>query len=216
MVCTLCLSSTASCGDDRVPAGETADSGGPGTTAASDPSTSNGMETTSNAVDDTTGAANESSSGGSSSEGTSGMTESSSTGTPSSSYEPDIQPIWDESCVNGAAGGACHIAGGSWATLDLTAGASYNSLLNAGPLETLLPYVEPGAPEGSYLWLEITGAWEGPPANGVCCDQPPPDNGMDPGPLPDDQLDLIEQWIIDGALPWRRRRRRPLCSLLRG
>jgi hypothetical protein len=73
--------------------------------------------------------------------------------------------------------------------------------MNGDPLETVQPYVEPGDPDGSYLWHKIMDTWQGAPSNGVCCAMPLPDAGMDPGLLPAADLDLIEQWILDGALP---------------
>ncbi|HET6583546.1 MAG TPA: hypothetical protein VFG69_08860 [Nannocystaceae bacterium] len=132
--------------------------------------------------------------------------DSGSSGTlPDVDYVTDIQPIWDENCVSGIAGTACHQMGGSWATNDLTPENSYENLLTADALESLQPFVEPGDLDGSYLWHKVNATWMGPPANGVCCDMPlvdgPIDMPMDPGPLSQADLDKIEAWIVNGANP---------------
>jgi hypothetical protein len=133
----------------------------------------------------------------------SSMDSGSSGGFPDVDYVTEIQPIWDENCVSGIAGTACHQMGGSWATNDLTPANSYENLMTADALESLQPFVEPGDPDGSYLWHKVNGTWMGPPANGVCCDMPlidgPIGEPMDPGPLPQADLDKIEAWIANGA-----------------
>lgn len=147
---------------------------------------------------DETAAATDSASASSAESGSSG-------GFPEVDYVTEIQPIWDENCVMGIAGGACHKMGGSWPTNDLTPENSYENLMTADALESLLPFVEPGDPDGSYLWHKVNMSWMGPPANGVCCDMPLEDGPlgmtMDPGPLPQADIDLIQAWISNGANP---------------
>lgn len=118
-------------------------------------------------------------------------------------YNSEVQPIFDENCVEGIAGTACHQPGGTWATNDLTPANSYDNLLNADPLESLQPFVEPGDPDQSYLWHKINATWSGPPANGSCCDMPLVDGmpAMDPGPLSEADKTTIRNWILGGAMP---------------
>ena len=47
-------------------------------------------------------------------------------------YAADIQPFFDNSCTNTS----CHKPGGIFASLDLTVGASYNSLHTGGYINT--------------------------------------------------------------------------------
>lgn len=85
------------------------------------------------------------------------------------SYNEDIQPIFNQSCVQ------CHTTGGI--NPDLTAGNSYNALLNGG-------YVIPSNAEGSPLYQSLIGNPQMPPG----------------APLSQDKIDLVKKWINDGAL----------------
>ena len=53
-----------------------------------------------------------------------------------------------------------------------------------------LPWIDPGNPSGSYLYLKINSS-------------PPAGNQMPPGPnsLNASQIATVNQWILDGANP---------------
>mgnify|MGYP000577832514 FL=1 len=94
-------------------------------------------------------------------------------------YTTEIQTIFNANCIS------CHINGGSYyGGLDLE---TYNNLMlgnsNHGPVVT------PGDGANSYIIQKLQGT-----ASGA---QMP--DGADP--LPSDQIDLIAQWIDEGALP---------------
>lgn len=122
---------------------------------------------------------------------TTGTTDGEETGTPSTvSYSAEIQDIWDASCVAG-----CHVQGGSGMTsggLVLTA-PSHAELV--GPMSiqaTTMPIVTPGDPNNSYLWHKLNGTFQDVGGSGL---------SMPLGTkLPQDQLDLVEDWILGGAL----------------
>lgn len=86
------------------------------------------------------------------------------------SYATDIQPIFNQNCV------ACH--GGNIAP-DLRSGSSYTALTNGG-------YVIPFDAVNSILYKSLKG--EGAPL------MPPS------GALPNANIDLVKNWIDDGAL----------------
>ncbi len=74
--------------------------------------------------------------------------------------------------------------------LDLSEGQAYANLVNVNSQEEpTLKRIEPGDPDKSYLFLKITGA------PGIRGGRMP--LGRDP--LSDAQIDLIRQWIEEGA-----------------
>lgn len=85
------------------------------------------------------------------------------------SYAADIQPIWNQSCVN------CHQGN---EPPDLRAQNSFNVLLNDG-------WVIPGDPDASILFRSLRG--EG-------ASLMPPGN-----PLTSQRINLVRQWILEGA-----------------
>ena len=92
------------------------------------------------------------------------------------SYSNEIQPIFNNYCID------CHGVTNTWSGLNLT---SYNHLMNGGDNG---PSVIPGNGEESLIVLKL-----GPePPFG---DQMPLQNP----PLNDIQIDLIKNWINDGA-----------------
>ncbi len=128
-----------------------------------------------------------------------------STGTPSTdlSFAEDIQPIIDATCVS-----ECHETGGHWFYLDLT-GNAYDRLVGEkGPTQAItMNLVEPGSLEESYLWHKLNGTHEDV-APGTL--QMPVETDDPPGtvnatymtvPLPQADLDTIEEWIVGGAPP---------------
>jgi len=88
-------------------------------------------------------------------------------------YESEIQPIWDAHC------GGCHLGNGSSGGLNLN---SYDNLMSSGS-------VVPGSALQSELYDRIVRP-ESQPG-----DMPPA------GSLSAAQIDLIAQWINEGALP---------------
>ena len=100
----------------------------------------------------------------------------------------DIQRIFDESC----AGAACHIStmGGSPASIDLSAGASYGNLV--GQASTAVPAmsrVMPGDPQASYLYCVVD-----PACTALASGAMPP-----AGPLAPESIEAIRRWIAAGA-----------------
>jgi hypothetical protein len=104
---------------------------------------------------------------------------------PSVSFSSQIQPIFTASCVNAG----CH-PGGS-APFSLASGASYANLVNvssiAGPCAVNMMRVLPGNPAASSLVNRLEG---------TSCGVQMPLGGS---PLPVSQLQLIRDWISQGA-----------------
>jgi len=126
---------------------------------------------------------------------TSAAQDSSSGSTNVPSHEADIQPIWDEHCVT-----ACHEPDGTgsfW--IDLSAGEAYGAIVGVTSVSVSEEaFVEPGDPEGSYLWHKINGTQASVGGGGL--DMPSPLAGMDdPTVLTQEQYDTIEAWIAGGA-----------------
>jgi len=100
------------------------------------------------------------------------------------SFAVSVQPILDDNCA------PCHIGGGSSGGFEADTYADV-----VGPTNSLsgLAYVEPGDPSQSYLWAKLTNTQSSVGGGGS---QMPTT-----GALPQGELDTIEQWIVDGALP---------------
>ena len=98
------------------------------------------------------------------------------------SFITDIQPIFDANCAG------CHGLGGA-ADLDLRPGFSHASLVGVTATEIDMPRVDPGQPPTSWLFLKITGTQ-------TVGDPMPPGGSR----LPESTLDLVAQWIVEGAL----------------
>jgi Ca2+-binding RTX toxin-like protein len=100
-------------------------------------------------------------------------------------YSTQIQPIFSARCDQ------CHSGSGAPQGLQLDASNSYADLVNVASQEVpSLMRVEPGDPDNSYLVQKV----EGTAAVG----------GRMPlggSKLPDDEIDLIRQWISEGANP---------------
>ena len=90
------------------------------------------------------------------------------------SFSQDIQPIFDVECIG------CH--DDTHFYLDLRQCCSYEEIWSLG---TRAPYVNPDNPEQSKLYLHLTGDLLLMPPFGA---------------LPDNQMDLVLQWIEEGAL----------------
>lgn len=104
-------------------------------------------------------------------------------------YETDVQPIWNGSC-------SCHLMGGSGTMtapfLTLNPGMSVAQLVGASSEQSGLNRIEAGSTQESYLWLKLTSAHE---AMGEGDPMPPT------GTLEDGQLEIVEAWILAGAMP---------------
>lgn len=134
---------------------------------------------------------------------------------PGLSHAEEIQPIWDERCIG--ENGRCHggtsmtdcSAEGCWGIPRLDAGQAYDRLVDhfavqpSNATETLMDYVEPGSPDDSYLMLKLRGDHldVGSGVRMPCHDIDPTtlECTTDADPLPQAELDLVEQWIREGA-----------------
>ena len=100
--------------------------------------------------------------------------------------------IFNQNCL----GAGCHNAQFQAGGLNLTAGASYDQLvdvLSVNPVAQSqgLLRVDPFDPDSSFLVIKLTGPGEG---EGTRMPQ-----GEDP--LPQSDIDMIRSWILDGAPP---------------
>jgi len=100
-------------------------------------------------------------------------------------HSADIQPIWNSSC------GGCHVfsSGLSIANTD-----GYSALINVQSTQVGgMKRVIPGSPEDSYLWHKLVGTQSSVGGFG----------GKMPkgGSLSQDELDIVETWILEGAPP---------------
>ena len=109
-----------------------------------------------------------------------------------SAFDDIQQEIFNPNCL--LAG--CHNATSQAGAMDLSPGASYAALVDVIPDNPVaadmgLLRVTPFEPELSFLITKLTmpGAGEGTRMP----------QGADP--LPDDQIDMIRDWILDGAPP---------------
>ena len=125
---------------------------------------------------------------------TSGETEDgdeSSTGTPlpAVSYADDVQPLWNVGCT-------CHLMGSSGTMtapfLTLNPDVSYGELVGVASEQADLPRVTAGTLEESYVWLKMTDAHLEVGEGTVM-----PQGGI----LPEEQLDIVRAWILQGAEP---------------
>jgi mono/diheme cytochrome c family protein len=95
------------------------------------------------------------------------------------SYAADIQPIFDANCIG------CHGAGGNGG-LDLRSGLSHANLVGVAANTSGGVLVVTGDASNSVFSMRLAGSGVGvmPPS----------------GPLPASVLDLVDEWINDGAL----------------
>ena len=110
------------------------------------------------------------------------------------SHAEEIQAIWTANCVD-----SCHESGGSAAYLDLSDGEAYANIVGEpSPTASALTLVEPGDPESSYLYMKVAGRHlelEG----GLGVQMPLSEDLSTPEPLPQEEQDLIRDWIAEGA-----------------
>jgi len=99
-------------------------------------------------------------------------------------FESDIAPILADYCT-------CH--GDGSPSPDLGIGRAYDNIVREPADDVEMVLVEPGWPNHSYLWHKIAGTHEEIGGDGKR--MPPNDE------LLDTDMDLIEAWIAQGALP---------------
>jgi hypothetical protein len=103
------------------------------------------------------------------------------------SYAADVEPILVAACSE------CHGGDKPKKGLDLSLGKGHAALVGRPSQEVDLPLVKPGDPAGSYLWHKLSHTQtEG---KGM------PRGMFSSSKLPQEQLDLIERWIVAGAQP---------------
>ena len=109
------------------------------------------------------------------------------TGTPVS-FAAQIQPIFSNSCGNGA----CHLQGQNSSGLQLDPGLAYGNTVNVNAIQNgSLPRINPGNPEDSYLYRKLLNFNEA-----VYFGARMPSGRA---PLPAEQLELLRTWIAEGA-----------------
>lgn len=113
------------------------------------------------------------------------------------SHAADIQPIWDQHCVEG-----CHEPSGTWALVDLSPEMAYISIVGETGTQTIstgMNLIEPGSLDDSYLWHKLKGTHVEAGGSGVS--MPANDDLTAGDPLDDATLDIIAEWIEGGAPP---------------
>jgi hypothetical protein len=109
----------------------------------------------------------------------------------SMSHERDVQPIWDEHCVE-----ECHSPGGRIESVPLDASNAFETLLEQPSVQSELALVEPNDVEHSYLWHKLNNSYLDEPADGFGYAMP-----WGAPALSEEERSTIEAWIEDGALP---------------
>lgn len=108
---------------------------------------------------------------------------------PPAGFDPTFSAIQANVFTPTCATAGCHAGGSPAANLNLEAANSYAQLVGiASTQDAGVQRVNPGNPDMSYLVTKL----EGPGAAGG---QMPPS-----GPLPQSEIDVIRQWILDGAV----------------
>ncbi len=102
-----------------------------------------------------------------------------------STLSGNVQPIFTGTCATNL---ACHVAGGA-GPVNLSAGQSYAGIFRVTATQDPSKfYVDPFNPAQSYLFNKVEGT-------GIGSQMP---LGMPP--LPQDQMDAIRNWILEGAV----------------
>lgn len=101
------------------------------------------------------------------------------------SFEKQIQPFLSQNCY------ACHMTGAASGELVLEPGASYAYLVDVSSDQSPLLRVMAGEPEQSYLLHKLRGTQLEVGGSGAQMPQG--------GAVSSDFLDLISQWIAEGA-----------------
>ena len=102
----------------------------------------------------------------------------------------DVQPILTTNCaVSG-----CHVGSSPPENMNLSDGMTFSNTVNVSSKQSALDRVEPSNPDLSYLVHKIQGTQLDPGVGGLFDRMP-----RNAGPLPQSQIDLIRQWITEGA-----------------
>ena len=102
------------------------------------------------------------------------------------SFSKDIQPIFNSNCV------ICHQGAGQ-AGLTLEPNVSYSKLVGIASTESTTELrVKAGAPEQSYILAKLNGTQV--QAGGSGARMP-----YGASPLPQSQINLVQQWVAEGA-----------------
>ena len=104
------------------------------------------------------------------------------------SFARDIAPLLNARCAS------CHLTGQEEGNLVLESSAAYASLVGKPSVESDLLRVKPGSPQQSYLLLKVEGRHLD--AGGTGARMP-----FGATPLDAATIDILRQWIADGALP---------------
>ena len=104
------------------------------------------------------------------------------------SYAKDVEPIFVKACTD------CHGGDNPKKGFDLSKGQGYARMVDIKSQEVpAMALVKAGEPAASYLWLKLTHtATEG---KGM------PRTLFSSKKLPQAELDLVQNWIIQGAKP---------------
>lgn len=103
------------------------------------------------------------------------------------SFATDVYPIISDSC-------SCHVGQSAGMLAMPDAPTAYGNLVDMPAVQAPLDLIEPGAPDESYLWAKVNGTQDDVGGSG----QAMPLMQME---LSAADLGVIEQWIVDGALP---------------
>jgi hypothetical protein len=108
----------------------------------------------------------------------------------------EVEAILTAKCAE-----ACHRPGGLWSTFDLT-GDIYAKIVGvtAPSQGQQCNLIEPGNPEASYLFRKVIGT-HATGCGGAGMQMPLHPDLQASDPLPPEELDIIEGWILDGAPP---------------
>jgi mono/diheme cytochrome c family protein len=99
----------------------------------------------------------------------------------------DVQPIFNDNCV------ICHTGTNGPVGLSLDPAVAYSKLVGVKSSESPLVRVSAGAPDNSYIIKKLTGTQAQAGGSG---EQMPFGRSQ----LPQSKIDIIKQWISEGAL----------------
>jgi hypothetical protein len=98
-------------------------------------------------------------------------------------FTEKVQPLFEEKC-----GPGCHEPGGYNGALFLGEDYGSNTVVNASSTQVAMDLISPGSPEDSYLWHKLMDTHKDVGGSG----EPMP---YAEWPLPDEELDLIREYI---------------------
>jgi hypothetical protein len=118
---------------------------------------------------------------------------------PPPTFSRDVVPLLQTSCgIGSSCHGTAQPAGYVQLTLGTGDAAALLERLKAKSVrEPSLPWVDPGNPSGSFLLRKVTGDFTGLPCGPSSCGERMPQRNT---PLPQEDIDLLERWIQEGAV----------------